>query len=79
MWTFLFFVLLATKAVSPCSYVHKRGRGRGGHCGWGLTLTRVAAVEEGGGAAAAGQEGQRRRHEPLHDPALPRAETQTAG
>lgn len=44
-----------------------------------LTLTRVAVVEEGGGAAAAGQEGQRRRHEPLHDPALPRAEAQAAG
>lgn len=44
-----------------------------------LTLTRVAVVEEGGGAATAGQEGQRRRHEPLHDPALPRAEAQAAG
>lgn len=42
-------------------------------------LTGVAVVEESGGTAAAGQEGQRRRHEPLHDPALPRAETQAAG
>lgn len=47
--------------------------------GRAFTLTRVAVVEEGGGAATAGQEGQRRGHEPLHDPALPRAQTQTAG
>lgn len=45
----------------------------------GVTLTGVAAVEESGGAAAAGQEGQRRRHEPLHNAALPRAEAQAAG
>lgn len=44
-----------------------------------VTLTSVAVVEQGGGAAAAGQEGQRRRHETLHDAALPRAETQAAG
>lgn len=42
-------------------------------------LTGVAVVEEGSSAATAGQEGQRRRHEPLHDAALPRAETQAAG
>lgn len=45
----------------------------------GLALTRVAVVEEGGGASTAGQEGQRRRHEALHDAALPGAQAQAAG
>lgn len=41
-----------------------------------VTLTRVAAVQECGGTAASGQEGQCRGHEPLHDAALPWAQTQ---
>lgn len=45
----------------------------------GFILTGIAVVEESGGAATAGQEGQRRCHEPLHDAALPGAETQAAG
>lgn len=44
-----------------------------------VTLTGVAVVEQGGGAATPGQERQRRRHEALHDAALPRAEAQAAG
>lgn len=45
-----------------------------------VTLTGVTtAVDEGSGTAAAGEEGQCWCHEPLHDPALPRAQTQAAG
>lgn len=62
-------------------YVHKDTRAgtwiQRSH--WGLTLTRVAVVEEGGGASTACKERQRRGHESLHDATLPRAQTQTAG
>lgn len=68
-----------TKRASSVFLTHCRGKR--GVMGSKIIqrLTGVAVVEEGGSAAAAGQEGQRRRHEPLHDAALPRAETQAAG
>lgn len=40
--------------------------------------TVLAVVEDAGGAAAPGEEGQRRRHQPVHDAALPRSQSGTA-
>lgn len=40
--------------------------------------TVLAVVEDAGGTAAPGEEGQRRRHQPVHDAALPRSQSGTA-